>query len=193
MQKTWIQSLGQEDPLEEEMVAHSCVLACRGPWAEAPGQCNLEVEPSLASAGSSAAPAEVLPQQDQQCQVDWKMRSLALFPTLGLVWRRPGYSLQGHREAWGPGVRGEGGHSYRSLWRHPLGDDFEHRETVSLASPQPQPPQRPASSPLSGRQRGPVTHMQSRFRALGLPLQRPLHLTSRSRERTPSAPCACPA
>ena len=25
MQETWIQSLGQEDPLEKEMVTHSCL------------------------------------------------------------------------------------------------------------------------------------------------------------------------
>ena len=29
-------SLGQEDPLEEEMTAHSSVLAWRIPWAEEP-------------------------------------------------------------------------------------------------------------------------------------------------------------
>ena len=27
IQKTWIQSLGQEDPLEEEMATHSSILA----------------------------------------------------------------------------------------------------------------------------------------------------------------------
>ena len=30
-------SLGCEDPLEEEMATHSCVLAWRIPWAEEPG------------------------------------------------------------------------------------------------------------------------------------------------------------
>ena len=28
---TWAQSLGQEDPLEKEMAAHSSILACRIP------------------------------------------------------------------------------------------------------------------------------------------------------------------
>ena len=37
MQKTWIQSLGQEDPLEKEMAAHSSILAWRIPWTEEPG------------------------------------------------------------------------------------------------------------------------------------------------------------
>ena len=32
-----VQSLGQEDPREEEMAAHSSILAWRIPWAEEPG------------------------------------------------------------------------------------------------------------------------------------------------------------
>ena len=35
--ETWIRSLGQEDPLEEEMAAHSSVLAREIPWTEEPG------------------------------------------------------------------------------------------------------------------------------------------------------------
>ena len=37
MQKTWVQSLGQEDPLEKEMATHSSLLAWRIPWTEEPG------------------------------------------------------------------------------------------------------------------------------------------------------------
>ena len=37
MQKTQIQSLGQEDPLEKEMATHSSILAWRIPWTEKPG------------------------------------------------------------------------------------------------------------------------------------------------------------
>ena len=33
----WVQSLGQEDPLEEGMATHSSVLAYRIPWTEEPG------------------------------------------------------------------------------------------------------------------------------------------------------------
>ena len=29
--------LGQEDPLEEEMATHSCIIAWRIPWTEEPG------------------------------------------------------------------------------------------------------------------------------------------------------------
>ena len=32
-----VQSLGWEDPLEEEMATHSSILACRIPWTEDPG------------------------------------------------------------------------------------------------------------------------------------------------------------
>ena len=36
MQETWVRSLGQEDPLEEEMATHSSILAWRIPWTEEP-------------------------------------------------------------------------------------------------------------------------------------------------------------
>ena len=34
MQETWVQSLGQEHPLEKEMATHSSILAWRIPWTE---------------------------------------------------------------------------------------------------------------------------------------------------------------
>ena len=37
MQETRVQSLGQEDPLEEEMATHSSILAWEIPWTEKPG------------------------------------------------------------------------------------------------------------------------------------------------------------
>ena len=36
MQETQVQSLGQKDPLEEEMATHSSILAWRIPWTEEP-------------------------------------------------------------------------------------------------------------------------------------------------------------
>ena len=36
MQETRVQSLGWEDPLEEEMTTHSSILAWRIPWTEEP-------------------------------------------------------------------------------------------------------------------------------------------------------------
>ena len=37
MQKTWVQSLGWEDPLEEEMATHSNIPPWRIPWTEESG------------------------------------------------------------------------------------------------------------------------------------------------------------
>ena len=37
MQKTWVQTLGCEGPLEKEMATHSSILAWRSPWTEEPG------------------------------------------------------------------------------------------------------------------------------------------------------------
>ena len=34
MQETWVQYLGQEDPLEKEMTTHSSILAWRIQWTE---------------------------------------------------------------------------------------------------------------------------------------------------------------
>ena len=37
-QKTRVRSLGQENPLEEEIATHSSILAWRIPWTEEPGR-----------------------------------------------------------------------------------------------------------------------------------------------------------
>ena len=37
MQEIWVQSLGQEDPLEKEMAIHSSTIAWKIPWTEEPG------------------------------------------------------------------------------------------------------------------------------------------------------------
>ena len=36
MKETWVQSLGGEDPVEEEMETHSSILAWKILWAEEP-------------------------------------------------------------------------------------------------------------------------------------------------------------
>jgi len=36
MQVTWVQHLGWEDPLEEEMATHSSILTWEIPWTEEP-------------------------------------------------------------------------------------------------------------------------------------------------------------
>ena len=38
MWETWVQSLGQEDPLEKEMATYSSTLAWEIPWMEEPGR-----------------------------------------------------------------------------------------------------------------------------------------------------------
>jgi len=38
MQEMWVPSLGQEDPLEEEMATHSSILAYKILWTEEPGR-----------------------------------------------------------------------------------------------------------------------------------------------------------
>ena len=38
VRETWVQSLGQEDPLEKEMAPHSSTLAWKIPWTEKPGR-----------------------------------------------------------------------------------------------------------------------------------------------------------
>ena len=38
MWETQVRSLGQEDPLEKEMAAHSSTIAWKIPWTEEPGR-----------------------------------------------------------------------------------------------------------------------------------------------------------
>ena len=37
-QELWVRSLGQDDPLEEEMATHSNIFAWKIPWTEEPGR-----------------------------------------------------------------------------------------------------------------------------------------------------------
>ena len=38
VQKTWVRSMGSDDPLEKEMATHSSILSWRIPWTEKPGR-----------------------------------------------------------------------------------------------------------------------------------------------------------
>jgi len=38
LQEMWVQSLGQEEPLEEGTATHSSILAWRFPWTKKPGR-----------------------------------------------------------------------------------------------------------------------------------------------------------
>ena len=41
MQETWVQSLGQEDPLEKGIATHASILAYKIPHTEEPGRLQL--------------------------------------------------------------------------------------------------------------------------------------------------------
>ena len=62
----WVQSLVQEDPLEEGMATYSSILAWRIPWTEEPGR--------LQSTGS------------RRVRLNWAT-SLSIFPKAGHSWR----------------------------------------------------------------------------------------------------------
>ena len=47
LQGTWVQSMGQENPLEEEMATHYSTVAGIIPWTEEPGELVQEVTKSL--------------------------------------------------------------------------------------------------------------------------------------------------
>ena len=58
MQETWVQSLGQEDPLEKGMATHSGILAWRIPWTEEPS--------GLQTMGSQRVRHDWMTEQQQQ-------------------------------------------------------------------------------------------------------------------------------
>ena len=58
MRETWVQSLGQEDLLEEGMATHCSILAWRIPWTEEPS--------GLQSTGSQKVGHDLETEQQQQ-------------------------------------------------------------------------------------------------------------------------------
>ena len=77
MQETWVQSLGQEDPLEEGMPTHTSILACRIPWIEEPGglqsmgsqsRTTEQLTLSLSTVMTSSYQNHLLIQQNLSCQ-----------------------------------------------------------------------------------------------------------------------------
>ena len=52
MQETWVQSLGQEDPLEKEMATHSSILAWKNPMDRGAWQATVH---GVARAGHNLA------------------------------------------------------------------------------------------------------------------------------------------
>ena len=62
MQETWVQSLGQEDPLEEEMATHSSILAWKIPWTNpnpTPVQFSCSVVSIFVTPGTAASQASL--------------------------------------------------------------------------------------------------------------------------------------
>ena len=69
-QETWVQSLGQEDPLEKETATHSSFLAWRIPWREE--SCGLQPVGSQNSHRQLSERARMPPwSQKQGCQQEW--------------------------------------------------------------------------------------------------------------------------
>ena len=65
MQKTWVQSLGREDPLEKEMATHSSILAWRISQTEEPAR--------LQSMGSQKSDRTELSTHTQKLLVKWNL------------------------------------------------------------------------------------------------------------------------
>ena len=61
MQEMQVQSLGQEDPLEEEMATYSSILAWEVPWTEESG--------GLQPMGSQRVGQSLVTKQQQQCYI----------------------------------------------------------------------------------------------------------------------------
>ena len=64
VQQTQVQSLCQEDPLEEEMTTHSSILAWRIPWTEEPGGSPWDCKESGTTEQLSTQPGRVMRQRE---------------------------------------------------------------------------------------------------------------------------------
>ena len=95
----WVQSLGQEDPLEEEMATYSSTLAWKIPWMQEPG--------GLQSMGS------------RRVGHDWVI-SLSLFTFMHRrrKWQPSPVFLPGESQGWGNlgGLPSVGSHRVRHDW-----------------------------------------------------------------------------
>ena len=83
MRETWVQSLGQEDPLKKEVATQSRILAWRIPWTEGPG--------GLQSMGSQRVRHDLTTKHTHTQYESWnvfKVDHLGGFPG-GLVVKNP--------------------------------------------------------------------------------------------------------
>ena len=82
MWKTWVQSLGREDPLEKGMTVRSTILAWRIPWTEEPGR--------LQSMGSRK-------ESDMTKRLTLSLLSLCALKRYLRWWRREWFGPEGGR------------------------------------------------------------------------------------------------
>ena len=73
MQEMWVQFLGQEDPLEKEMVTYSSILAWRIPWMEEPGRKESDTTERLHSLTHSLTPALLVGMQTDTATLENSM------------------------------------------------------------------------------------------------------------------------
>ena len=72
MQETWVQTLGQEAPLEKRMATHSSVLAWETPRTEEPG--------GLQSLGSQRVGHTLVTKEQQKEEITEHARPFSLSP-----------------------------------------------------------------------------------------------------------------
>ena len=74
-QETWLRPLGREDPLEEEMVTHSSVLAWEIQWTEEPAAAaaakSLQSCPTVCDPIDGSLPGSTVPGILQARTLEW--------------------------------------------------------------------------------------------------------------------------
>ena len=77
-QEMWVQSLGEEDPLEQEMATHSSNLAWKIPRIEEPGRQSMGSQRIVYNRATKHA--HILQKQ----MISWKKRSDLWLPQVGM-------------------------------------------------------------------------------------------------------------
>ena len=65
---TWVQSLGQEDPLEEKMGTHSSILDWRIPWTVEPGGLQSTESQRVGHDRATEYPCNMIILPDRSCK-----------------------------------------------------------------------------------------------------------------------------
>ena len=85
MQKTWVRSLIQEDPLEKELATHSSVLAQEIPWTQGPGR--------LWSTGSQRVGYDLGTEQQEQQILHFLVNEFSVLYARGNLQRKQNIEL----------------------------------------------------------------------------------------------------